>query len=664
MGTSSAISWWGDSQDADYSPDQVDLVSRIANQISGAVANVVLREELELESSQAVALAEISRAAGSSLNLTEIMDRITPLWPGLLPFDRFQLDSIDLSAGTMTVEIHRPAPLLPQSAVGRRNPLRDSLSSVAAATGNYQIVNAANRDDLTSKLPMLKESFERGLKSLVSAPLISDGVVIGTLSISSDGPLEYSEEHGEFLQRVADQLGGVLSAALRYRDEQRESEIQELLTRVARAATGGLEPIVLFSQIEAELRTEFDYDRFEALLAESDGETLRFACIRGLSVGDLEQGDIVPGGVQTLRNWGPILERSAADSPKHDHLIESGLNSWIQVPIGFPSDSPIGFIGIRSRGTNTYTEDDAKTFGRIAGQITPALQNARTHQQSIELAAERERSMELEQQAGELQRLNEEKSQFLETVTHELKTPLTSIQAFTDLLLRNREGNLTDRQIRNLNVSSRNARRLGILIDDLVDVSQIQTGSFELHESEFDLVDLTNDLVESMQPILGDKEQSLKYQLIPSTIWLRADRARIAQVITNLLSNASKYSPSGSSIVFCVDVERSDVLLEVQDDGSGIADADIPHLFTPLFRADNEETRAVPGTGIGLAIVKRIVDVHGGEINVSSQVGVGSKFKVSLPRQVTKPSAEYLAEQKAIVDKSTPRSRFSELPPE
>jgi signal transduction histidine kinase len=144
--------------------------------------------------------------------------------------------------------------------------------------------------------------------------------------------------------------------------------------------------------------------------------------------------------------------------------------------------------------------------------------------------------------------------------------------------------------------------------------------------------------------------------------WLKADHARVAQVITNLLSNASKYLPNGSSIVFCVDIERTNVLLEVQDDGSGISKADMTQLFTPLFRADNEETRAVPGTGIRLAIVKQIVDMHGGEINVSSQVGVGSKFKVFLPRQVTEPSAEYRAERKDIADKSTPRPRLSDLP--
>jgi len=650
----------GDDIDDDYTPSNIEFLSSVADQVSGAINNIALRDELERESRQQLALAEISRAASSSLDISEIMERITQLLPGLLPFDRLQLTSVDLSAETVTVEINKFGPLISQSAIGRPNPLQDAVSGIAASTGSFQVINASNRNEIASRTPMLKASLEKGLKSLVSAPLISDGVVIGTLNISSDGPFEYSEVHGELLQRVADQLGGVFAVALRYRIEQREADIQELLTRVSTAASSALDPRVLLDQIEIELRTEFEYDRFEALIADSDEETLRFACVRGVTIGPIKEGDIVSASVQMLGDWGTILERSAGDSLKHEHILDSGLNSWMQVPIGFPSSPPIGFIGLRNRKIGAFTESDVETLTRIAVQITPAIQNARTYQQSLELAASRDRSIELESQARELQRIDEEKNRFLETVTHELKTPLTSIQAFTHLLLRNREGNLTDRQIRNLEVSSRNARRLGLLIDDLVDVSQIQTGAFELRESEFDLVDLTNELVESMQPIFGEKDQKLSYRLTPSTIWLRADRARVAQVVTNLLSNASKYSPNGSAIQFCVDIDRDNVHLEVEDDGFGISKSDLAHLFTPLFRADNEETRAVPGTGIGLAIVKKIVDLHGGDISVSSEVGVGTKFKIILPRHVTKPTAEYLAEQKNADSTARPRSRLGD----
>ena len=188
--------------------------------------------------------------------------------------------------------------------------------------------------------------------------------------------------------------------------------------------------------------------------------------------------------------------------------------------------------------------------------------------------------------------------------------------------------------------------------------------TFEIHRLEFDMVDLTNDLVESMRPIFEEKSQTLNYRLQVDTIWLRADRSRIAQVIINLLSNASKYSPDGSTIEFSVDTERSNVLLEFQDDGAGIAASDLAQIFTPLFRADNEETRAVPGTGIGLAIVKKIVDLHGGDIDVSSQPGVGSKFKVSMPRQVSEPSEQYLAQQDDIKSNGEPRSRLRDISPE
>jgi signal transduction histidine kinase len=224
-----------------------------------------------------------------------------------------------------------------------------------------------------------------------------------------------------------------------------------------------------------------------------------------------------------------------------------------------------------------------------------------------------------------------ERAKLLSWVSHELKSPLTAIVAFADILAHNKEKTLTARQLEHLHIIQRNSQRLQGLVNDLLDLTRLQTGNLSLRPSLFDAADLVTEIAESMQPVFAGRRQHLNVTLQAGPMNVRADRDRMAQVLVNLVDNASKYSPPRTEIRLDVVAHDGLLRLTVADRGPGIPPGALPHVFRPFYRVDNEVTRSVPGTGIGLSIVQRIVELHSGHIDIESAPGKGTTVRVSVP---------------------------------
>jgi signal transduction histidine kinase len=234
-------------------------------------------------------------------------------------------------------------------------------------------------------------------------------------------------------------------------------------------------------------------------------------------------------------------------------------------------------------------------------------------------------------QAGELRELSESKTRFLSTVSHELKTPLTSVTAFTDLVLRNTDSNLTERQVGHLEIVRRNSQRLNVLIDDLLDVSRIDAGRLRIQAINFDVRPVLQNLLDGLAPVFDEKSQPLHSEISDKPLWIEGDQDRIEQVISNLLINASKYSPAGSEVFFRAAAIDDGVVISIQDHGIGISSEDAGRIFEPFFRADNSGTSQESGTGLGLFITKSIVEMHNGEIKIESIPDSGTVVTVTIP---------------------------------
>jgi signal transduction histidine kinase len=246
--------------------------------------------------------------------------------------------------------------------------------------------------------------------------------------------------------------------------------------------------------------------------------------------------------------------------------------------------------------------------------------------------------IELEQKNRQLEEASRAKTQILATATHELKTPLTSIIGYVDRLLIRQEsvGQLNEKQRRYLETVQKNAHRLKALVEDLLDVSRIEAGSLQLSFLDLDVRAEVEDVIQSMSHHFSEKEISVAVQIPADLGRVRADRLRFNQVMSNLLSNACKYSPAGSTVTVAATQDRGGppetIQISVSDSGIGISPDDLSKLFTKFFRADNTSTREVSGYGLGLYITRHLVEAHGGVIWAESRRGRGCTFHFTLPR--------------------------------
>ena len=268
---------------------------------------------------------------------------------------------------------------------------------------------------------------------------------------------------------------------------------------------------------------------------------------------------------------------------------------------------------------NAYGAEEVETIEQIAIQVAGAVANQQLYRRSIELGQERERSIRLEAERSRLEGANEAKNEFLNLLSHELKTPLTSIIAFADLLARSGDDNFSDRQVQHLGVIQRNAWHLDSLIQDLVDVSRIERGMIEIITEDSDLSALVTGVLEGQIPKIEEMGQTINFDAPESAIRANVDRQRVVQIVSNLVSNASKYSPAGTMISVVVGSNGPMAFVRVEDEGPGIPEDDLVTVFDLFHRVDNEVTRQVPGTGQGLYLVRQLVELHGGQVTISSR---------------------------------------------
>jgi signal transduction histidine kinase/DNA-binding response OmpR family regulator len=234
-------------------------------------------------------------------------------------------------------------------------------------------------------------------------------------------------------------------------------------------------------------------------------------------------------------------------------------------------------------------------------------------------------------------RLERAKSEFVATASHELRSPLTSIKGFAELLERS-PGGMSDRQREFVDIIKRSADRLVELVNDLLDVARIEADHVEVRRRPIDVGEAVRELAELMGPRIEAKQQNLGIYIAPTLPLTFADPERIRQVIGNLLTNAHLYTPEGGRIHLGVEADRAWVRIVVADSGVGMSPEELHHVFDRFYRARG--SASAPGTGLGLSIVKSLVELHEGEIEIESAPGEGTTFHVLIPAAVAPLEAD------------------------
>jgi signal transduction histidine kinase len=276
-------------------------------------------------------------------------------------------------------------------------------------------------------------------------------------------------------------------------------------------------------------------------------------------------------------------------------------------------------------------EDLVEASGQLAGGDLDARVKVGGLSETATLgAAFNEMAEELQRRAGERDQLDRMKDEFVLTASHELRSPLTSVQGFAELLLLERE-KLSPKQAETVEVILDNTRHLVRLLNDLLDLARSDAGRLTIRPEPTEAASLIEDAVRTMRAQIDARDQELRLEIEPGLPWVEADQDRIRQVLVNLLTNANEYCPEGAGIEVKACHIDAEVEIDVTDDGPGIPEQQLEHIFERFTRGDAGETQRVGGTGLGLAISKSLIELHGGTISAESTPGSGSTFRVRLP---------------------------------
>lgn len=359
-----------------------------------------------------------------------------------------------------------------------------------------------------------------------------------------------------------------------------------------------------------------------------------------------------------------------------DEARKRGYESVLAVPLISRRNVCLGALALYSGDRSYFNSDRIKLCQIFANQAATALENAELVE-GLESKV-RERMKQLEDANRALQILNQEleirrveaeaasraKTDFLSNMSHELRTPLNSVIGFTDVILMGMAGPVTDKQKEFLGDISRSGTHLLTLISEILDLSKVESGKMRLESSEFSVKELVD------STLFMFKEKALKHAITVTTSieegigLLKADRTKLKQVLLNLFSNAFKFSDDGAKITATaryVPFEREGstedgIEIAVTDTGVGISEADQKKLFQPFQQVESSLNRKFSGTGLGLSLCRRFVELHGGRIRVQSAAGAGSTFSFIIPQRQRE---ETIAESPPEADQSAPIGRIA-----
>ncbi len=313
-----------------------------------------------------------------------------------------------------------------------------------------------------------------------------------------------------------------------------------------------------------------------------------------------------------------VIRRSQGESRASIGILKDA-QAFLVYPIR-REKQVIGLMLLESRADTPWEEDVQAFLSRLSDHAAIAISNA--------------------QLFAEAQAANAAKNDFISFVAHELKTPMTSIRGYTDLLISGAMGELNDGQENFLQIVRANVARMATLVSDLADVSRIEAGRLRLDFQAVDMAEVIDEAVRSQRHSLDSKRQQLSVDVPDDLPAVWGDRTRLVQVLVNLVSNAHKYSPEEARIIIRAgrsanhwdpDGAPEVVRVDVEDNGIGMTEEDQAQIFSKFFRSENPEARTAPGSGLGLNITKNLVEMQGGKIWFESEFGVGTTFSFTIP---------------------------------
>ncbi len=502
--------------------------------------------------------------------------------------------------------------------------------------------------------------------SSLVVPLICQQELMAVLALhQSKESRDWEEDEVQLVIMVANQAALALSQARAYEQVHALAQREVLINTITSAIRSSLDPQEIFAAITQQLGQALQVDGCVLSLWTADSEFVE--CV-GLYITQDSQAHHLNGKPkftahelpqflapikgnqilqEILQTQSTVIITDLNDCPAQvkgfDLPLKMNTRSLMVVPL-LTDGKIIGSITLRqSKKERYWLKSEVELAASVAVQAALAVQQSRLYQKT-------------RQQAERLLELDKQKTEFFQNISHEFRTPITLIQGPLESAVSTGEG-LSHEQS---TIALRNSRRLLRLVNQLLDLQRLDARRMQPTFRKCDLVEFVSQIVESFRPYCEKKELDLLAELDDCPpVYL--DIEKFDKVVYNLLSNAMKFTPQNGSITVRVLSAGSGCILQVEDTGIGIAEEQIPHLFERFRQAEGSENRSYEGTGLGLALVKELVEIHGGEVTVDSVYGSGTNFTISLQSGSAHLNAEQVVEDESIVDISRAAVELADL---
>ncbi|MEP6988578.1 MAG: GAF domain-containing protein, partial [Chloroflexota bacterium] len=543
------------------------------------------------------ALYTVSRLLGESLDLQTVLNQVMDAIISLTGADRGFL-MLRNDDGGMTVQVARN---LDQTTLTSDNfKFSRTITNQVLDNGQAVVTNNAVEDPRFSSQASI---IGQALRSIMATPLRARGKVIGVVYVDN------RMTTGLFMDddlTALDTFAGQAAVAI---------DNARLFSETDQALSARVEELQTLRRVDQLLNETLDADKAMQI-------TLEWACrLSNATDGDL--GLLEGDRIKAVHHYGHEVLQSDYLDDTYPHLMDvvatgkpitvSGEEtnrdySLSMVPIA-RENTVFGVVVIKRQGAQPFTPEQQDLIERMVVRAAVAIENAQLY--------------------AAVQAANLAKSEFVGIVAHDLKVPMTSISGYTDLTLM--VGDLSDRQKEFLQRVKDTVKRMVILVSDLADISRIESGHFYMNDTRVPVADIVQAVRDGSMTQVQEYHHEYVEDIQPNLPDMQVDYYRLLQVLTNLVSNAYKYTPDGGKITFRVYQNNGRVEFSVTDTGIGLSPEAVAKLGTKFWRAEDDFTRSRPGTGLGFAITRSLVEQMGDGIHIDSEVGKGSTFSFSIP---------------------------------
>jgi GAF domain-containing protein len=618
-----------------FAAEEIDLLQTFADQAVIAIENVRLFKELEARNRDLTATSDILQVISRSpTDVQPVFDTIAERAVKLCDAQVSVVSTLDGQVIRLAA-LHGVAEAAVE-AVGRHFPMQLDVETVSARTIRERAVVHIEDVLAEPQYAARDAALAAAFRSSLGVPMIREGQVIGAIFVSRAKPGRFADTQIDLLKAFADQAVIAIENVRLFKELQaRTAELTrsvgelKALGEVGQAVSSTLDLQTVLDTIVARAvqlsgtqgGVIYEYDDATQEFRLRATHQVEDELVEALRVEPIRLGEGATGRAAATR--APVQITDALDEREYgvtrirSILARLGYRSILAVPL-LLEQRILGALVVQRQESGTFAPEVVNLLQTFATQSALALQNARLFR-------------EIEDKGWQLEAASRHKSEFLANMSHELRTPLNAITGFSEVLLERMFGEINPKQTEYLQDILSSGRHLLSLINDILDLSKIEAGRMELTLAQFHLPLALDNAITLVKERAARHGIALDVDVDPALGEFVGDERKIKQILLNLLSNAVKFTPEGGRIGVKAGLADGMVEIAVSDTGIGIAPKDQEAIFEEFRQVGGDEARKVEGTGLGLTLTKKFVEMHGGRIWVESEVGKGSTFRFTLP---------------------------------